>query len=180
LDGNAYMLGSAQSSLDTSESQTAAYDDDGALYILEYDYAAIRWLQDNVQGTPAIVEGTSPLYRWGSRIAINTGLPAVVGWDYHLKQHDSILPGSVVDNRVRDVRKFYNTTDPEEAMAFLKRYNVQYIVIGGLERKYYQAEGLAKFADMAGSGQLELVYPVSSNRSDEATLIYRVTQPASQ
>ena len=39
------------------------------------DAQAIRWLQDNVVGTPVVLEGRSPVYRWGSRISIYTGLP---------------------------------------------------------------------------------------------------------
>jgi len=174
VDGNAYMLGSDQARVAEPDKQSAAYDDEGSQYILVHDYNAIQWLQNEAVGTPIIVEGTSPLYRWGSRIAINTGLPTVVGWDWHLKQHDSIIPATLVDDRIRDVREFYNTTAPEEALSFLERYSVTYIVVGALERKYYEAEGLAKFADMAGNGQLELVYPVSPNESAEVTYIYQV------
>ncbi len=57
----------------------AHYLDDGRDLNLPADAQAIRWLQDNVVGTPVVLEGRSPVYRWGSRISIYTGLPTVLG-----------------------------------------------------------------------------------------------------
>jgi uncharacterized membrane protein len=147
------------------------------MYTLTYDYDAMQWMQDNIPGTPAIVEGNSPLYRWGSRMAIYTGQPTVIGWDYHVSQHDSVIPGSIITNRVSDVASFYNTTDADSAMKFLDRYGVQYIVVGALERKYYSADGLAKFTSMVENGRLSLVYPLQSSPNPEATFIYQVNPP---
>lgn len=174
LDGMAYMLGPARTGSNPVDAGSPAYDDEGARIILAYDYGAIRWLQQNVKGTPAIVEGNTPLYRWGTRMAIYTGLPSVVGWDWHLKQHDSVLPPVVIDRRIEDVREFYNTTDPDGAMEFLKRYDVRYIIVGTLERKYYEAEGLEKFAAMVESDLLELVYPQSIEQPEDSTYVYRL------
>ena len=54
----------------------------------------IHWLEDNVQGTPTIMEGLSdnPLYHWSNRISIYTGLPDVIGWNWHQKQQRSLDP----------------------------------------------------------------------------------------
>lgn len=172
LDGMAYMLGS-DPSVPADIAQSAIYDDEGSRYILSNDYNAIVWLLKNVSGTPRIVEGNTPLYRWGSRFAIYTGLPTVIGWDWHVKQHNSILPSSVVDNRIADVRNFYNTTDPEKALTFINKYQVQYIIVGALERKYYNAEGLAKFQEMQANGQIQLVYPTTAESSEDITYIYQ-------
>jgi len=171
LDGATYMLGSFGASGVTGPA--AAYDDEGRILNLAYDYGAIRWMLENVSGTPVIVEGNAPLYHWGNRFAINTGLPAVVGWDWHLKQHNSVLPGDVVDRRLDDVREFYNTPDVEEAMKFLRRYNVQYIIVGEMERGRYEAAGIAKFAEMADEGRLAAVFPQSGS-PDTGTVIYEV------
>jgi uncharacterized membrane protein len=54
---------------------------------LDQDSQAIGWMQENVQGSPVIVEATlRNLYRWGSRVSIYTGLPYVVGWLWHEQQ----------------------------------------------------------------------------------------------
>jgi uncharacterized membrane protein len=119
-------------------------------YPLKWDYEAIQWLQDNVKGTPVVAEAGSgimnvPLYQWGSRISINTGLPTIIGWDWHQKQQRSVLPGPLIDQRIADVRTIYSTPDPNAALQLLHQYNVNYIYVGQLERLYYDPAGLQKF-----------------------------------
>jgi uncharacterized membrane protein len=132
LDGTAFM-------------RTSTYYDEGRPVELEWDRQAVEWLRDNVRGIPTILEANTPLYRWGSRVAIYTGLPDIIGWDWHQKQQRSVLPGPVVDRRLEDVRTIYTTTDAREALALLKRYSVTYVYVGTLEKLYYPPEGLAKF-----------------------------------
>jgi uncharacterized membrane protein len=133
---------------------------------LRYDYEAIRWMQENIQGSPVILEGVTPLYRWGNRVSIYTGLPAVVGWDWHQKQQRWFYQGEV-DRRRAAVDRFYRTQDIAEARGLLRRYGVSYVYVGQLERNYYPANGLTKFRDMAGA-DLEEVY------RNPQVVIYRV------
>ena len=132
----------------------AHYSDDGQDLNLGGDAQAIRWLQDNVQGTPVVLEGRSPVYRWGSRISIYTGLPTVLGWDVHEGQQRAGYSG-MIQERIGDVERAYSTTTPQEALGILSKYQVRYVVVGGLERKYYPAAGLEKFRNMPG---LQLAY----------------------
>ncbi|NOZ06801.1 MAG: hypothetical protein GXP41_10725, partial [Chloroflexi bacterium] len=156
LDGMAYM-------------DYAVYHDQGQPVPLRWDYEAIRWIQDNIPGSPTIVEANTPLYRWGSRVAIYTGLPDVIGWDWHQKQQRAAIHADVVDRRVRDVKAFYTTTDPAQAAQFLRRYGVKYIYVGQLERLYYPGPGLDKFEQQRGR-LWDLVY-----ENDEVR-IYRVIE----
>jgi uncharacterized membrane protein len=87
-----------------------------------------------------------------------TGLPAIVGWDWHQRQQRAVLPGEFVSDRVNEVNDLYNTTDLGLARAILQKYDVGYIYVGQLERVYYTAEGIAKFEQMAAQGELERVY----------------------
>ena len=137
LDGMDYM-------------QTSTYWQDDINMDLEQDYQAILWMQENVQGSPVIVEGTSSLYQWGNRYSIYTGLPAVIGWDWHQRQQKQILPSNWVTDRIAEVETFYNTTDVKTARAFLEKYQVQYIIVGQLERIRYAQDGLEKFATYEG------------------------------
>jgi len=67
------------------------------------DYAAIRWMQDTIQGSPVILEGLGYReYLWANRVSIYTGLPAVIGWRWHqVQQRLGVLPDALVDWRRR-------------------------------------------------------------------------------
>ena len=138
LDGMAYM-------------KTSYYSDQNATFELNQDYDAIKWMQQNVQGSPVIVEGNTVEYRWGSRFTIYTGLPGVVGWNWHQRQQRGFLSDATVWARINEIPVFYTTTDIEAALSFLKKYNVKYIVVGQLEEAYYQGDGLTKFSAFDGT-----------------------------
>lgn len=174
LDGTAFMLGESGQTLDTV-TQPAVYDDEGRQINLASDLAGIQYLQDNAVGTPVIVEGQTVEYRWGSRYSIYTGLPDVVGWSWHVRQHNSILPSSLVENRIRAVADFYNTPDSQAAVDFLQRYHVTYIIVGDLERGYYAAEGLDKFPQMVQAGLLAEAF--SRSVAGSQITIYQVVEP---
>ena len=129
----------------------AVYTDEWGPMALEQDYQAIRWLQENVKGSPVIVEANlRNLYRWGSRMTIYTGLPGVVGWEWHQQQQRAVVPGIWVSNRIAEVDAFYLTTDLQEAASFLRKYQVRYIILGQQERGHYAGPGLEKFSDLNG------------------------------
>lgn len=138
---------------------------------LSQDYRAIRWMQDNIQGSPVIVEANSRnLYRWYNRFTIYTGLPDIAGWEWHQQQQRAVNPGTWVSQRINEIDEFYNTIDIELASNFLKKYNVKYIVVGQLEQASYPGAGLEKFN--ANAGKLwQSVY------QDKETIIYKVITP---
>lgn len=144
LDGMAYM-------------DVARYHDQGRELTLAHDAQAIRWLQENVLGTPVIVEANALPYRWGSRISVYTGLPTIVGWDWHQRQQRAALSSTVVDWRLQDLRELYDTPSIERALELLDKYQVGLIYVGELERAYYSEAGLAKFEAMVGQ-HLDVVY----------------------
>ncbi|MEN6479650.1 MAG: DUF2298 domain-containing protein, partial [Anaerolineales bacterium] len=144
LDGTAYM-------------RQAIYQDEPADYILANDLEAIHWLQDHVVGSPTIAEGATSLYRWGGRVSVYTGLPTIIGWDWHQRQQRAAYSGSVVDWRLADLDTLYNSTDPQEALTIIDRYDVALIYVGEVERAYYDVAGLSKFDAMVGSS-LQVAY----------------------
>ncbi len=153
LDGTAYMRG-------------ATYFDEHGPLTLSADYVAIRWLQQNVQGSPVVLEGNTPTYRWGGRVSIYTGLPSVVGWEWHQEQQRWDYRWAV-GQRIEDVHTIYRTTDATEALELLRRYRVRYVYLGQLERLYYPGAGLDKF-EGGLSGVLRKVY------QNEQVAIYEV------
>jgi YYY domain-containing protein len=168
LNGDEFMLGEQQSS---GIKNPAIYSDEDRKIDLSKDYAAIAFMQDFIKGSPVIVEGHTTEYRWGGRYAIHTGLPTVIGWSWHVRQHNSLLDSSIVEKRIDDVISFYNTTDELEAIKFLNKYNVQYIIVSDLERVYYSAEGIAKFELMADKNLIKREFGDGSSNSAN---IYRI------
>jgi uncharacterized membrane protein len=154
LDGMSYM-------------QYAIHADEGVEMDLSQDYNAIRWMQENVAGSPVIVEAHLSEYRWGTRNTIYTGLPGVVGWNWHQRQQRTLLPHNWVWDRVNAIAEFYETIDPSSTAEFLKRYDVSYIVVGQLERAKYFPEGIRKFDEYNGSLWNEVF-------RDRDTIIYEV------
>ena len=141
LDGSAYQ-------------QEALYSDPGRAdqgsYPLSADAEALTFMRTNIQGSPVVLEAVTSQYRWTPRVARETGLPVVVGWEWHQTQQRG-QSASQVRQRIRDVDTIYSTTDAAQAVTLLRRYEVEYIYLGPAERLYYPAEGLAKFQALAGS-----------------------------
>ncbi|MBI3360820.1 MAG: hypothetical protein HY023_06895, partial [Chloroflexi bacterium] len=145
------------------------WDRDQELHLVN-DYDAIRWMQANVVGSPVIVETNTVEYHWGSRFTIYTGLPGVVGWNWHQRQQRAVVPSTLVTDRVQEIEVFYLSPSPDDAMSFLRKYDVKYIVVGDLERAYYTPEGLAKFDAMVANGELKIAY-----KGAGGTKIYETT-----
>ena len=124
---------------------------------LRWDLQAIDWLQDNVKGSPVVLEAHGDQYRWNGRIAKYTGLPTVLGWPWHQVQQRMAYERTV-RQRALDVRELYDTGDLVRAKELLDQYEVTYIVVGELERIYYSDAGLRKFQDLSKSGYMRPVY----------------------
>jgi YYY domain-containing protein len=164
LNGIAYMQYASHNLMDYGETIE-----------LRVDYAIIRWLQENVQGSPTIMEGRSLVseYRWNGRIAINTGLPSVLGWNFHQRQQRTFDPLTrLVEQREYNVKYFYNTADMVGAVRILRHYAVQYIIIAPMERAATAPEGIAKFDSMVALG---LITPVFDQ---DGGIIYEVNHTA--
>jgi uncharacterized membrane protein len=135
---------------------------------LREDEPLIQWLRRNVEGSPTIVEAVGPLYHWTGRYSINTGLPAVIGWDWHQIQQRGDF-ASPIGKRRTEVADFYATKDPASAERFLRRYDVAYVIVGPWERGFGTPAGIAKFETMPA---LHEVFRSGSNR------IYEVDKQA--
>ena len=163
LDGAAF--------LDFVEYGDTDYNGNGVTIRPADDLGAIDWLQRNVEGTPVVMEahGGNPYRSIAARVAMYTGLPSVIGWDWHQRQQRAVSTGNVVGARIDDVNNFYNTPDAAVARNILAKYAVEYIFLGSLENAYYWPQGLAKFDQMIADGTLTEVY------RDDTSRVLRVT-----
>jgi len=148
----------------------ATYNDNGANVPLSFDYEALKWMQQNIPGSPIIAEGYNDNYYRSAtnRVAMYTGLPDIIGWSGHQRQQRAILPGQFIDRRIQDVGTLYNTTSVVEAQNILAKYDVSYVYVGQLEWVLYSPAGLNKFDQMVEMGLLEEVY------RNAGTSIYKV------
>lgn len=142
---------------------------DGMAYLdaspqLREEKHLIDWLRERVNGTPTVLEAQGPSYGAFTRIAMNTGLPTVLGWEHHVRQRG--LSDSELRRRQTDIRQIYSTNESAVAFELLHRYSVEYIVVGLLERETYPAEGLRKFEQHS-----DLFEPVFAEGN---TRLYRV------
>jgi YYY domain-containing protein len=130
---------------------------DGMAYVEKIDkgdYDAIKWINREIKGSPAILETPGNPNLYSCRVSAFTGLPTVIGWGtWEIMWR---FAWGEVEERIKDVATIYNTLDNSQAMELLGKYNVEYIYIGALERKTYESDGLQKFA--TESGNYDLIY----------------------
>ncbi|HEU5229081.1 MAG TPA: DUF2298 domain-containing protein [Ktedonobacteraceae bacterium] len=130
-----------------------AYDSSG-------DYAAIRWLNANVQGDPGIIEAVGDDYTNYGRISAFTGLSAPMGWVGHeyqwrvnwLNQGNN---GVEFERRSADVETIYTATQPNLVLTIMSHYHAQYLYVGPLEYAKYTSANLHRF-----SAFMQVVYNV--------------------
>ena len=110
--------------------------------ISQYDYEAIQWMRQNVQGTPVIVEGADA--------QLSLGLPLL-----HLHRpadrHRLGLAPEAAARRVRlhgrpsgrrTLKNFYSSTDDQTLpTTSCASTACKYVIVGQLEQLYYPAEG---------------------------------------
>jgi YYY domain-containing protein len=106
------------------------------------DVAAVAWLRENTPGSAVVLEAVGDDYSaFGhARISTFSGRATVMGWEGHEVQweHD---PGA----RRAEVERMYRETLPFVARPLLRRYGVDYVVVGPIERTDYGDAGTAKW-----------------------------------
>lgn len=112
---------------------------DGWRWVRQYhpdDYAAIEWTRSNVPPGSTILEAAGQQYTFDNRVSVATGLPTVLGWGGHELQwrgnFDQAGP------RERDIQTIYSSRDLNTTRELLGKYDVQYVVVGGIERDRYK------------------------------------------
>ena len=152
------------------------YGNGGVRYSYDEDRDVIEWFNSEVGGSPVIAEASIAQYACaGTRISNHTGLPVVVGWTWHESQQRGWTD---LVQRQDDLRTLYTSDDPNEKLAILDRYRIEYIVIGNLERNYPTNKchstdndaGVAAFEPLVGAN-LEVAFTSGD------TIVYRVIQP---
>jgi len=120
---------------------------DGLAFVRRTDpaeYEATQWLNDNVKGTPLILEAYGDVFSDNGRISSRTGLPTLLSWTDH--QLDWRGPQTTFDEWRTAMEQAYKSTSAAEAQAILEKYKIKYVYVGALERTQYGEQGTAKFS----------------------------------
>ena len=132
---------------------------DGTAYLplhAPHDRAAYEWINENIAGIPVIAEAYGPSYQEFAHVSMNTGLPTVLGWDYHVHQRAQRWPD--INKRKDDLKKLYTGDNKQAAAEILKKYHIALVYVGPIERRTYNGANLEKFKEWS-----DLLQPVYSN-----------------
>lgn len=118
--------------------------------------AAYEWLNRNVRGIPVLLEAHGDSYQEFTRVSMNTGLPTVLGWSYHVFQRAH--PWNQINQRKADIQLAYTTESKDIAGSIFQRYHVAFVFVGALERRTYAGGNLERFREWT-----DLLTPVYQN-----------------
>jgi YYY domain-containing protein len=118
--------------------------------------AAYEWLNRHIQGIPVLLEAHGDSYQEFTRVSMNTGLPTVLGWGYHVFQRGQ--PWVEIHQRKADIETVYSSADKQAVASILQRYHVALIYLGPLERRTYAGANLTRFREWT-----DLLTPIYQN-----------------
>jgi YYY domain-containing protein len=144
LDGLTYLQNCRPPDLDPDPVPFCTYD-------VSSDYAAIRWINANIQGDPVIVEATGNDYSLYGRVSAFTGLPTIMGWVGHEYQWrvnwlNNALNAADFYRRTADIDAIYTSPDANLVLTTMARYQARYLYVGPLERIKYPHVNLQRFS----------------------------------
>ena len=98
------------------------------------DAGAIRWLKENIQDSPVVLEANGDSYSNYERVSAMTGLSTVMGWYVH----EWLWRNDVADlnEKSAEIESIYTSTDTQRVQELIKKYDISYIFVGSCEEKY--------------------------------------------
>ncbi|MDF2944465.1 MAG: putative rane protein [Herbinix sp.] len=130
------------------------------------DKLGTDWLNENITGTPVVLEANGDSYTDYQRISVITGLPTVLGWHTHewLWKSDVTL----LDERAADIQQIYSSTDEAEVRDLLDKYQVSYIYVGKLEEEKYE---VINHDLLKSLGEVVFISPATAEKEYETYIV---------
>ena len=172
---------------------TAYLGKHASLYVDEYYsgnlipyMACVEWFNKNVKDSPVICESYGDSYTDYCIISAYTGLPTVFGWQTHewlwrfhgvVNKETDILESDpekdvwklYITPRHNDVDILYLSSNASDIQGIINKYQIEYIVIGDLERHKYSYDNSDVFSKL---GNVVFTF--------EDLKVYKVTPAAEQ
>ncbi len=141
--------------------------------------AVIRWINESRLPRAVLLETAGDAYGYHGRISAMTGLRNPINWlshefgwrfDWRNARHASggrqqeSGQGAIL-TIAADVAKMYQSADPDETRALVKKYDVTYVIVGDMERGIYRSlqeskfQSLGKVVFAAGTTRLYQMHP---------------------
>lgn len=134
------------------------------------DSEGIAWLNENVTGTPVVLEVNGLSYTDYERVSSFTGLPTLLGW----RTHEWLWRGrtDILDERELDITDIYTSTNASHINELIDKYNISYIFVGQIEMTHFEtiqhdilrSLGEVVFEGVPVEGQAYGTYIVKINR----------------
>ncbi|MCR4556886.1 MAG: hypothetical protein K5779_03580 [Saccharofermentans sp.] len=154
IDGTAYI-----------ETYASEYVDNDYTGNLKPYMACVNWFNTNVKGSPVICESYGDSYTDNCIISAYTGLPTVFGWQTHEwlwrfhgivnKETDTLESDPDKDvwqiyitPRHNDVDIVYLSDYAPDVQSVIDKYQIEYIIIGGMERYRYGYDNSYVFSEL--------------------------------
>jgi uncharacterized membrane protein len=155
---NSYYGNKPTTSLEGTQWLTATFPENAEI---------VQFFNTKVQGQPVILEAQGDSYTDYNVISAYTGLPTVAGWWVHewLWRGSSDAVGKIIP----EIQNLYQSPDKGLTAELLKKYNVEYVVVGPNEREKYpqllekkfEALGQSVFTSTSGASH---VYKITLDR----------------
>lgn len=158
LNGNEFM-------------STLVLDQYGTPIVTIDDWRLVEFMRATIRGFPVIAEWYETEYAWNSRVSVQTGLPSVIGWRNHMRQQYA-FQHEEIDKRIQDIQTLYTTSDLSQMRRVIAQYDIQYIVVGQLEKNRMSFDAINNFDALVQRDELNLVYENGSSK------LYQVAQTA--
>ena len=129
-------------------------------FVRQSDMEAARWIKKNLPkqaiiqaepNYPGIDGQYKPKYSYSIIPIFAERRTAIGAWKVSSQEHSG---RDKVGERFHSIKKMFATTDINECIKILDKYNINYIYVGALEKKLY-AEGIKKFIN---NTNFELIY----------------------
>lgn len=106
-------------------------------------YRTIEWLKKNSDQNTILLEAPGDSYTMYNVVSSYSGIPTVSGWFVHewLWRGEARFP----QERVNDIGIIYTSNNIEQTRNLIKKYKINYIIVGNFEREKYPSLNENKF-----------------------------------
>jgi uncharacterized membrane protein len=129
-------------------------------YAPDSDREAVAWIDANLN-EGVIAEAVGGSYTYFARVSAHTGLQTVLGWPGHESQWRGGY--QEIGNREGDIRMLYSSPDWGETDEIIRRYGINYVYIGELERNTYRPiyeEKFQSYLDLIFQNEQVSIYSI--------------------